>query len=188
MLLVVLIVAELVTVFMNPRKVLTLHDTVGLILLPVVALKLGSTIWRAASYYIRRKGYRQLGPPTWFFRILGPVIGILTIALLASGLLLVIGPGSLHSGALLAHKITFYLWLVATVMHAGPHMARGFRVASRDWSERFRGAVPGAAFRLTAVVSCVALGGLLALNLANTSESYVHRYHPTSNQLGAPGR
>src|SRR6266850_5141496 len=67
MLLAGLIVAELATVLMNPRTVLSLHDTLGLVLLPAVALKLGSTTWRAVSYYIRRKGYRQLGPPIWFF-------------------------------------------------------------------------------------------------------------------------
>jgi hypothetical protein len=188
MVVLVLILAELVTVFLNPRKVLTVHDTIGLILVPVVALKLGSASWRLVGYYIRRKGYRELGPPAWFFRILGPIIGILTVALLASGVLLVIGPASLHSGALLSHKVSFYLWLIAVVAHAAPHMARGFRVASRDWSERFRGAVPGATLRLAAVVSCLAIGGLLAVDLANTSETYVHQYHATANQLSTPGR
>jgi hypothetical protein len=186
MVLLVLILAELVTVFLNPRKVLTLHDTIGLILLPVVALKLGSASWRLVGYYIKRKGYRELGTPAWFFRILGPIIGILTIALLASGFLLVIGPASLHGGALLAHKVSFYLWLIAVIAHAAPHMATGFRVASRDWTERFRGAVPGARLRLAAVVSSVAVGGLLAIALANTSETYLNQYHPTSNHLVAP--
>jgi hypothetical protein len=187
MVLLVLTLAELVTVFLNPRKVLTVHDTIGLVLVPIVALKLGSASWRMVGYYIRRKGYRELGPPAWFFRILGPIIGILTIALLASGVLLVIGPASLHGGALLAHKVSFYMWLIAVIAHAAPHMARAFRVASRDWTERFRGTVPGARLRLAAVVSCVAVGGLLAIALANTSENYVNQYHPTPNHLVAPG-
>jgi hypothetical protein len=63
MVVLVLILAELVTVFLNPRKVLTVHDTIGLILVPVVALKLGSASWRMVGYYIRQKGYRELGPP-----------------------------------------------------------------------------------------------------------------------------
>jgi hypothetical protein len=176
-LLLVLIVGEMATVFLNPRNVLTLHDTIGLILVPLVVLKLGSTTWKAVGYYIAANGFRELGPPAWFFRILGPLIGVLTVALLASGVVLVVDPASTHGPALLVHKVSFYLWLIATIAHAAPHLKEGFTLAWCDVAAVVRGAVRGARLRVGAVLAFAAVGAVLALALASHAEIYMGRYH-----------
>jgi hypothetical protein len=53
--LLVMVVVEIVTVALQPRRVLTLHIVVGLILVPVVALKLVSASWRLVNYYRGRR-------------------------------------------------------------------------------------------------------------------------------------
>jgi hypothetical protein len=144
---------------------------------PLVVLKLGSTTWKAVGYYIAANGFRELGPPAWFFRILGPVIGVLTLALLASGVVLVVDPASTHGPALLVHKVSFYLWLIATIGHAAPHLKEGFTLAWCDVAAVVRGAVRGARLRIGAVLAFAAVGAVLALALASQAEIYVSRYH-----------
>ena len=49
----VLLIAELVTVVLGARSALSLHVAIGLILLPPVLVKLTSTTWRMVNYYLR---------------------------------------------------------------------------------------------------------------------------------------
>src|SRR5258705_13208153 len=81
--LLVLFVVEIVTVALQPRSVLTLHTIVGLLLIPPVLVKLGSTLWRMVSYYRGVPECLRKGPPPWWLRVLGPVLGVLTILVLA---------------------------------------------------------------------------------------------------------
>ncbi|HVG21590.1 MAG TPA: hypothetical protein VNI02_21315, partial [Blastocatellia bacterium] len=57
-----------------------LHFFVGFMLIPLVALKLLTTSWKAAGYYAGRPVYRREGPPAWYNRLLSPVMGLLFIA------------------------------------------------------------------------------------------------------------
>src|SRR5215468_18980 len=88
--LLVLLVIEIVTVALQPRSVLTLHTVVGLMLIPPVVVKLGSTVWRMISYYRGVPDYRYKGPPPWWLRVLGPVLSVLTVLVLASGVVLIL--------------------------------------------------------------------------------------------------
>lgn len=48
-------------------------------------LKVASTTWRFARYYTGAPAYRRKGPPPVLLRLLGPVVVILTLVLLFSG-------------------------------------------------------------------------------------------------------
>src|SRR6266446_850218 len=59
--LLVLFIAEIATVLIGARRVLTLHVTLGLLLVPPVLLKIASTTWRMAAYYRGNTAYRREG-------------------------------------------------------------------------------------------------------------------------------
>jgi hypothetical protein len=175
--LLVLFAAEIVTVVVGPRSVLTFHIAIGLVLVPLVVLKLASTAWRMVSYYRHDRDYRIKGPPAPMLRVLGPVLGVLTITLLASGIVLVFGPHSAYAAALFVHKKIFYVWLAAFAVHTIAHMPSAVRLACQDLIRRFRLSVPGAWYRLAAVLGCVALGVVLGLALSGHGPAYLHA-HP----------
>ena len=71
---------------LNMRSLLTVHAFVGVLLIPVVAVKLGSTGWRMLRYYLGADEYVRRGPPHLLLRaIVAPVIVASTIVLFGSG-------------------------------------------------------------------------------------------------------
>jgi hypothetical protein len=171
--LLVLFVAEIVTVVIGPRNVLALHIAIGLALVPLVVLKVASTTWRVVRYYRHDRDYRTKGPPTRMLRLLGPILVGLTIGLLGSGIVLILGPHSLYGAALFVHKNIFYIWLVAFALHTFAHLADAMRLSYRDLTSRLRLSVPGARYRLAAVLGCVALGVGLGLALTGHGPAYL---------------
>jgi hypothetical protein len=171
-----LFVAEIVTVALGPRSVLTLHIAIGLALVPLVVLKLASTTWRMVSYYRHDRDYRIKGPPTPMLRVLGPLLAGLTIALLASGIVLALGPHSAYGAALFVHKKIFYFWLGAFALHTVAHLASAMRLTYQDLTERLL-SVAGGQYRLAAVLGCLALGVVLGLALSGHGPVYLHS-HP----------
>jgi hypothetical protein len=184
LILLVVLVAKIVTVLLRPRTVLTLHVVIGLVLVPLVVLKLVSTIWRMVSYYQGTREYRIKEPPSPMIRVLGPVLGILTIALLASGIVLVTGPRSAYGVALLVHKKIFYCWLMAFALHVVAHFTSAIRLSYRDFGQRLRPSAPGARFRLAVVVGYVVLGVILGPSLGGPP-AYLHAHPAVSVLKGA---
>ena len=102
---------------LNMRSLLTVHAFVGVLLIPVVAVKLGSTGWRMLRYYLGADEYVRRGPPHLLLRaIVAPVLVASTIVLFGSGVgLLVLGQ---REGALVGlHKASFLVWFGATTVH-----------------------------------------------------------------------
>jgi hypothetical protein len=85
--LVLLLLAEGITI-VHMRGLLSAHMFIGLVLIPPALLKLGSTGYRVISYYLGSRAYRAKGPPVLLLRTLAPVLVAGTIAVLASGVLL----------------------------------------------------------------------------------------------------
>jgi hypothetical protein len=147
-LLVVFVAVEGATL-LNLRALLTVHAFVGMFLLPIVALKMGSTGWRMARYYLGREEYVRRGPPAWPLRVfVAPVVVASTIVLFGSGVYL-LATHEVQGTAVGLHKASFVVWLVATSIHV---LARLVRM--RD---ALRARYPGLALRL-----CVAAGTLVA--------------------------
>ncbi|WP_037569109.1 hypothetical protein [Phaeacidiphilus oryzae] len=165
--------AQLVTVVLGVTQVLTAHVVIGLLLTPVVALKMGSTGWRAVKYYRGDRAYRERGAPRMYYRILGPVLTALTALLLISGLLAFLGPPAVAGAALLTHKASFYLWLAALLLHVVPHYLEAVRLAAADLLARRGSRVLGTSARRYALLSVLAAGAVLALLLSGHAAEYV---------------
>ena len=66
------------------------HVAVGLILIPVVLVKLASTTYRFARYYTRDPDYMRAGPPILILRAVGPLVALTSAVLLGSGVALAV--------------------------------------------------------------------------------------------------
>src|SRR5262249_56068 len=140
------------------RSLLTVHAFVGMLLLPVLALKLASTGWRMVRYYLRGQEYVRRGPPHLFLRALvGPLVVVSTIALFATGILL-LAVGQTEGMLVGLREASFMVWLAATGVHV---LGRLPRVA-----DVLRRRLPGTATRIAVAGATVVAGlGLATLTL-----------------------
>jgi hypothetical protein len=130
-------------------------------LLGPLALKLMSTGYRFVRYYTHNAAYREKGPPHPALRGLAPVVVFLTLAVFATGIvLLALGPGSRDPWVLI-HKVTFILWIGVTALHVLGHVPELLKL--RPGSER--GSRAGEAGRWLSLSSALVLGLVLAVVL-----------------------
>jgi hypothetical protein len=166
-----LLAAEGVTI-LSIGQLLSPHVFIGMLLIPPVALKLGSTGLRFARYYRGRPEYREKGPPLLPLRLLAPVVVVSTVAVFATGIaLLVRGPGQ---GFLLGlHKASFVVWLVATGMHVLAYLRRVPRLAAADWRRRTP-RLDGTFARRALIAAAVVLGAILAVATIRYAGPWAH--------------
>jgi hypothetical protein len=174
-LLFVLLAAEGITV-LRVRGLLTAHVFIGMLLIPPVALKIGATGWRFARYYSGSPAYRRKGPPPALLRLLGPAVVVLTVAVLASGVALVLDPAG-RDTLLTVHKASFILWLGGMTIHVLGHLLETARMAPADWVRRTRKDVAGASPRRWALVGSVVAGCLLGAVMLGPTSTY-RSHHP----------
>jgi len=158
----VLLAAEGVTI-LQVRRLITPHVFIGMLLVPPILLKVGSTLWKFARYYLGAPAYREKGPPLLALRVLGPFVVVLTLTVVASGIALLLAPFSLRSPLLLVHKASFVLWLGVMTLHVLGHLVDTARLAPRDWLRVTRRQVDGAGARQWAVATSLVLGLILAV-------------------------
>jgi hypothetical protein len=152
-LLLVLLAVEGATL-LNLRALLSVHAFVGMLLIPVVALKLASTGWRFARYYLRGEEYVRRGPPHAVVRLLvAPVVVASTVVVFATGVALLALDRT--EGTLVAlHKASFVVWFGATSVHVLTRLVRLPAV--------LRVRVPGRSLRIALAASTVAAGFAVA--------------------------
>jgi hypothetical protein len=159
------------------RGLLTVHAFVGMLLVPLVALKLGSVGWRMIRYYLRGEEYLRRGPPHVFIRALvAPVTAVSTVVLFATGVALLALDRS--RGSLVGlHKASFVVWLGATSVH----------VLTRVWMlpAAIRMRAPGTALRVGLAAATVATGLALALATLPVAD---HLQDGVSAQIGFDDR
>lgn len=167
----VLLAAEGVTI-LSIRQLLTPHIFIGMLLIPPVALKLGSTAWRFMRYYRGASEYRRKGPPLLPLRLLAPVVVASTVAVFATGVaLLIVGPGG---GIVLGlHKASFVVWLVATGIHVLAYLTRVPRLAAADWRPRAP-RLDGAFGRRLLLAGMIVGGAVLAVTTIRYASPWVH--------------
>jgi hypothetical protein len=139
---------------LNLGSLLTVHAFVGMLLVPIVGLKLASTGWRMLRYYQGANEYVRRGPPHIALRVVvAPVIVVSTLALLGTGV-------ALHAldetrGAIVGlHKASFIVWFGATSLHV---LTRVFNILPG-----LRRRLPGTALRLGLVGASLVAGLVLA--------------------------
>ena len=109
---------------LNLRGLMTVHAFVGMLLIPTVALKLASTGWRLARYYLRGEEYVLRGPPHLVLRaVVAPVTVVSTVVLFGTGIIL-LARGQDHGTLVGLHKASFIVWLPATGLHVLTRLQR----------------------------------------------------------------
>jgi hypothetical protein len=165
---------------------LTWHVVVGMLLVPPVILKIASTSWRFARYYLRDRAYREKGPPVVVLRVLGPFVVVLTIVLFASGIALLLDPNGLGGHLLLIHRASFIIWLAVMAVHVLGHLVETGRLAPRDWMRRTRRQVPGAGLRQLMIVASLVVGAILAVSLAGRTSDFRSTYYGHQKRFISP--
>lgn len=178
MVLLVLFVAELVTL-LDLSGWLDWHVVIGVLLVPPALVKTASTGWRIVRYYTGEPRYRQAGPPPLLLRLLGPLVVAATLALLASGLLLIlVGPASARQSflTLVGHPLSLVsvhaglavVWAGVTGVHVLARLLPAVLVLTGAEAAGRRGhpgrRVPGTPGRLL-VVAAALLCGVAAVPL-----------------------
>jgi hypothetical protein len=137
------------------RSLLTVHAFVGMLLIPVVALKLASSGWRMLRYYRRGEEYVRRGPPHVMLRVLvAPVLLLSTLVLFATGVALLV-LGQTEGTVVGLHQASFVVWAGAAGVHVLVHALKLPRV--------LRAKIPGVALRLAVVTGVLVSGALLAI-------------------------
>jgi hypothetical protein len=158
----VLLLAEGVTIiFMGNLR--DEHMFIGMALIPPLVLKLGSTGYRFARYYLRTPAYREKGPPHVALRVLAPVLVVLTLIVFVSGVVLLL-VGHRSDTLFTIHKISFIVWSGFFAIHFLAYVPRVLRSLQDDWTSAARRRVAGAETRLALVLAST--GGGIALALA----------------------
>lgn len=139
------------------------HIFIGMLLIPPVLLKMGSTGYRFARYYTHDEPYVRKGPPHLVLRMLAPGVVLTTLALFGTGVaLLLAGPPS--STLIFAHKLSFIAWVALMTLHVLGHLLEVPRLAFPDWRPSSSEArLAGAATRTMALGAAILSGGVLAL-------------------------
>jgi hypothetical protein len=159
----VLLAAEGVTI-LRVRGLLGAHVFLGMMLIPPVALKIGTTGYRFVRYYRGNPAYRQKGPPPLVLRLIGPAVVVLTAVVLVSGVALLLVPSSSRHALLELHKLSFVAWFIVTAVHVLGHLGDTARLAPLDWVRRPARALTGTPGRRAAVIAALVVGvGLGAL-------------------------
>ena len=145
---------------------ITLHIFLGLLLIPPTVLKIASTGYRFFRYYTHSPVYVSHGPPHPVLRMTAPLLIIFTVAVLATGVaLLVVGPE--QPGLIMtAHKASFILWFGAMALHVLGHLKEAVVLSRWDWLPRADRARPrGKGLRrglvAMSLVAGIALGAVL---------------------------
>lgn len=174
-LLIVLLAVEGATI-LRIGSLLTVHAFVGMLLIPVVALKLASTGWRMLRYYQRGEEYVLRGPPHIALRVLvAPVLVLSTLLVFGTGVAL-LALDQRHGTLVGLHKASFLVWAGAFGLHVLGHLLR----LPQLWRQR----VPGLALRIAAAASALVAGATLAtLTLPSADRLQDH----ASGYLGVDG-
>ena len=155
--LLVLILVELVSAAIL-HTLMSIHVFAGVLLAGPLIVKLGSTGWRFLRYYTGSPAYVRRGPPHLALRVMAPLLIVTTLAVIGSGVgLVLIGPGS--AGLLVPlHGFSVLLWLPLIAIHTFAHILRVPRLVADDWGKPSGTSnVPGRVSRFG-----VNLGALLA--------------------------
>ncbi|MGZ4380240.1 MAG: hypothetical protein ACXVZ3_02285 [Gaiellaceae bacterium] len=169
--LLVLLAIEGVTILFL-RPLLSVHIFVGILLVPPVALKLGTVGYRFARYYSGSRPYRVKGPPHLFMRVLvAPVLVFSTIGLFATGVALIVtGPGG---GIMLGlHKASFAVWFIAMSVHVLAYVLRVPGLVRADW--RRSGRENGGYLRSALLAGSLVAGLTLALFTLQYAGPWLH--------------
>jgi len=147
------------------QPLLSEHLFVGMMLIPPVLLKMGSTGYRFVRYYTADPIYRRKGPPAAPLRIIAPMVIASTVAVLGTGVILLFAGPSARGTWLPLHKASFFVWLAFAGVHVLGHLAELPRALRGDYarSSRLSAEVTGRSGRTLALAGALIAGAVLAI-------------------------
>ena len=166
----IILFAVLGVTILRIGQLIWLHLFLGLLLLGPVTLKLASTGYRFARYYLRAAAYVAKGPPMLALRAMGPVFVAATAVVFASGIVLLFEGPRNRATMLLIHKVSFIVWLVLMGLHllahlpALPRALRAVRIGEEESPLHGLGGGGGAG-RWIALIGTLVVGVVLAIVL-----------------------
>lgn len=175
-----LFLAELVTL-LNVQGLIDWHVALGALLIPPALVKTATTGWRIVRYYGGNADYGYAGPPPLVLRLLGPLVVIGTLALLATGVVLVaigqdasrrtlLAPLGFDINWITLHQAAFIVWGAATGLHVLGRLVPALRlVGGRSASG---GRVPGTGLRVGIIALLVATAALAGVLLVQADASW----------------
>jgi hypothetical protein len=153
-------VAELLTLF-DVRGLISWHVAIGALLVPPALLKVASTGWRMARYYLGHGPYQEAGPPPLVLRVLGPLVVVSTLGLQLP---------ALRVDWVTLHQAFFAVWVVATGLHLLGRIVPALRITVGPGGADH---VPGAWSRRLLLASVVVSAAVLAVVLVQADGSWV---------------
>jgi hypothetical protein len=159
--LLVLFIAECLTL-LNLGGFLTVHVFLGFVLLGPVCLKIGSTLWRFTRYYTGSVPYVRKGPPNPLERVVGPLVILTTLAVLGTGVALVVeGPGNGPWHQL--HREAFLVWVAVILIHLASYLPKLPGLLASQPADRARELLAARVTRCLLLSGALAAGLVLAL-------------------------
>jgi len=138
---------------LDMRRFLFVHAFVGILLIPVVALKLATTGWRMLRYYLGADEYVRRGAPHVVLRgLVAPAVIVSTVFLFGTGVAL-LAVDETHGALVQLHQASFIVWVGAMCVHVLTRLSR----LPAAWR------LPGRGLRLGLVAGSVAAGLVLAV-------------------------
>ena len=171
--LLVLLAAEGATIpFIGP--LIGPHVFIGMLLIGPVALKLASTGYRFARYYLGTPAYRRKGPPALALRVLAPGVVLTTLALFGTGVALLF-VGRENDTLNFLHKASFIAWFALMAVHVLGHLLELPSLALPDWrrSGGREAALAGAGMRLMTIAAATLAGTALAIASLSVASSWL---------------
>ena len=165
--LIVLLAVEGVTL-LALGSLLPVHVLVGMLLIPPVALKLGSTGYRFLRYYQHRRAYTAKGPPSAAMRfVVAPALVASTIGVLGTGVAMIAFG---RRGAIVTlHKASFVVWAFAFGIHFLVYLRRLPRLVLPNRR------TAGGALRASLLALSLVAGIALATGTFPLARPWVHR-------------
>jgi hypothetical protein len=189
--LLLLMLAVIGITILQIRQLIWLHLFVGLLLIGPIALKLASTGYRFVRYYTNDPVYRRKGPPQPILRAIAPLVVISTVAVFASGVVVLFLGFSSQGQWVQIHKVSAIVWVVFAGLHVLGHLGEmsvllpGGRRAHRALRAQSLGSAndDGRLGRGVATVGALVGGLVLALLLLpdfgawTHASAFIHHHH-----------
>jgi len=165
---------------------ITAHIIVGILLVGPLLVKLGSTGYRFLHYYIGSPAYVHRGPPRLPLRVLAPLLLVVTLVVVGSGLGLVM-TGPQQAGLLLPlHNLSVLIWLSLIALHVCAYLWQTPRLVADDWSKSANGKLHNTRWlRLGANLIAVLCGAVAAILLFPNTGSWIV-WSQTGQTIAAP--
>lgn len=107
------------------------HFALGFALIPILAVKLASTSWRAISYYLRRGAYRAAGPPWVLPRLIAVPLAVAAVLATASGVVLW-SEGTDHGIWAAVHTDSVIALGVVVLVHLAVYLRKALRASAKS--------------------------------------------------------